>query len=428
MPRTGVRACSRSEALTSMTRQRFSAILVALMPLLSVYKSPIPGVDLATLTVLLTFIIIMLNEKRITLDPHSHNMDLVLLYVVLVTVFNLVFFKPSFGWDYAEKPLVALRLMKFTIIIIVYFTFSFLRNTDLPMLMFAVRVIVHINVLFIVIQQLLYLGWGIVVYNPFTNVAMVDQYQVDKYSMVAGYNLFRPSAFFLEPSHLAQYFFVYLCYVLYQEKNELVLGRELFITALGILCSGSGMGVLMLIALVAVWGVWRMQFNLVKTFFLSFLILIGFIVLMSTSFMQSVFSRVFTDNVEYGGNAIQARIGDGYKLYEDLGLVNKIFGAGFGNVPSFFLNGIAYMLNTVGVVGIVIMLLSILHIYVRAQLWAKWVLVVYVVMTAAAQMFSTDAIVYYIGVAYLTCENTEPRIHFLRRREVFIDAQPTKRR
>ena len=109
-----------------MTRQRFSAILVALMPLLSMYKSPIPGVDLATLTVLLTFIIIMLNEKRITLDPHSHNMDLVLLYVVLVTVFNLVFFKPSFGWDYAEKSLVALRLMKFTIIIIVYFTFSFL--------------------------------------------------------------------------------------------------------------------------------------------------------------------------------------------------------------------------------------------------------------------------------------------------------------
>ena len=388
-----------------MTRQRFSSILVALMPLLSVYKSPIPGVDLATLTVLLTFIIIMLNEKKITLDPHSHNMDLVLLYVVLVTVFNLVFFKPSFGWDYAEKSLVALRLMKFTIIIIVYFTFSFLRNTDLPMLMFAVRVIVHINVLFIVIQQLLYLGWGIVVYNPFTNVAMVDQYQMDKYSMVAGFHLFRPSAFFLEPSHLAQYFFVYLCYVLYQEKNELVLGRELFITALGILCSGSGMGVLMLIALVAVWGVWRMQFNLVKTFFLSFLILIGFIVLMST-----------------------ARIGDGYNLYEDLGLVNKIFGAGFGNVPSFFLNGIAYMLNTVGVMGIVIMLLSILHIYVRAQLWAKWVLVVYVVMTAAAQMFSTDAIVYYIGVAYLTCENTEPRIHFLRRREVFIDAQPTKRR
>ena len=278
------------------------------------------------------------------------------------------------------------------------------------------------------IQQLLYLGWGIVVYNPFTNVAMVDQYQMDKYSMVAGFHLFRPSALFLEPSHLAQYFFVYLCYVLYQEKNELVLGRELFITALGILCSGSGMGVLMLIALVAVWGVWRMQFNLVKTFFLSFLILIGFIVLMSTSFMQSVFSRVFTDNVEYGGNAIQARIGDGYSLYEDLGLVNKIFGAGFGNVPSFFLNGIAYMLNTVGVMGIVIMLLSILHIYVRAQLWAKWVLVVYVVMTAAAQMFSTDAIVYYIGVAYLTCENTEPRIHFLRRREVFIDAQPTKRR
>ena len=92
------------------------------------------------------------------------------------------------------------------------------------------------------------------------------------------------------------------------------------------------------------------------------------------------------------------------------------------------LNRARLVLVIVLAVGIVIMLLSSLHIYVRAQLWAKWVLVVYVVMTAAAQMFSTDAIVYYIGVAYLTCENTEPRIHFLRRREVFIDAQPTKRR
>ena len=75
-----------------MTRQRFSAILVALMPLLSVYKSPIPGVDLATLTVLLTFIIIMLNEKKITFV----GFDNVVRFLQLCTVLGITCYGGAF--------------------------------------------------------------------------------------------------------------------------------------------------------------------------------------------------------------------------------------------------------------------------------------------------------------------------------------------
>lgn len=402
-----------------MNRHHFTSIVVAFMPLLSVYKSPVPGVDMATLVVLLTFVVLMLNEKKIKVDRRSGNFNLLLGYVVVVTLVNLIIFKPPIGWDYAEKSLVILRLVKFAIVIVVYFTFSFLRDSSLPMIMATIRLIVHINTLFILCQQILYLAFGIVVYNPFTNFAVVDIYQVGKYSMLQGFGLYRPSAFFLEPSHLAQYFLVYLCYVLYAEKNRLKRTWELGVTALGIICSGSGMGIVMLIALVALWGVWRLQQDPVRTFFAGSLVLIAFIMLLNTTFMQSVFSRLLTDNVDYGGNAIQARIGEGYTVFLQLDISNQLFGAGFGNVPSFFLNGIAYMLNTVGVFGIFLLLFSILRIFFRAKLWAKWVLICYVILLSASQMFSVDGIVYYIGIAYLTCEHKKRWFQFLRLPEVF---------
>ena len=70
----------------------------------------------------------------------------------------------------------------------------------------------------------------------------------------ASHGFYRPSAFFLEPSHLFIYFFPVLCMLLFSEEMTGTRLRSAFILTIGIILSTSGMGIVCCV------GVWACYF------------------------------------------------------------------------------------------------------------------------------------------------------------------------
>lgn len=268
--------------------------------------------------------------------------------------------------------------------------------TDYKCVINAIGKIVFVNVGFIVVQRLFYQLLGTPVANPISFLATNEAYNSPKYTMLIGSYL-RPSGFFFEPSHFSQYCSLYLCFLLFGERSVNV--KKVIFVALGIMLSGSGMGILMLIALLGASLVLQFHKRILTSFIYVGVFTIILFYMSKSSFVQTMLYRVFSNGTVYGGNAIEARIGNGYHIYQSLNLINKLFGCGYGHVPNnVYLNGLAYLLNTLGLFGSILFFSTCNYIFIRTKSWARWSILCYLVLLVGAQVFTPALIVYFLGV------------------------------
>lgn len=365
-------------------------LLIATTPLFGTYKSIIPGVDLATFLLIIAMLYSLMVRRKI---QWSHSgFSYVLAYVAFITPMSLAL--QSIFPSGVENPAItiAFRYLKFVVILLGYMMFIPSHNDSDTKVIEVINAVVYINFSFLLIQWMAY-RTGFIIANPFLRFATNEAYDVTtEYSKNM---LYRPCAFFFEPSHMAQYCLPYLAYLMFSPQNK-GKTRNTMVTGLAILLTGSGIGTLGIVALVALR--WITFKKLTAKRVLLFAMAICVVLLMlNTSYVQRILSRVFTANTAYGGNAVEARIGKGYTIWTQLPFIYKIIGTGYGNItPLLYFNGVTYVLNTLGIVGLLILwIILIMGVFCRKELYKKVVELLYFVLLFGSQCFSVGNILYF---------------------------------
>ena len=175
---------------------------------------------------------------------------------------------------------------------------------------------------------------------------------------------YRPSAFFLEPSHFTLYCFPALALVLLNKEHFRMKWVLSGLLSIGIIFTTSGMGIAL------VFGIWALYLlrhfmgdgtlvqklkNLVKP---RALLVYGILLALAVAayvfvpvFRQSI-NRIFLASSNTGKNAIEGRMGTGIKMISRLRGWEFWFGkASWGNVHNWNMAGFFYTFYTQGLLG-----------------------------------------------------------------------------
>ncbi|MDO4774928.1 MAG: hypothetical protein Q4A10_03860 [Aerococcaceae bacterium] len=359
------------------------SLLIAYYPILSSYGIRSGNVDFATI-LLLGFFVCTLPTKL------YKNMFLPLIaYTVCASVISIVLIE---NYE-VSLTLIFFRLAKITIVLFLVFVCGYWQEYYNEKFVFSyIKKMIYIATFFIVAQRVLFV-LGTVLKNPFIEFA-IDAAYINEYTMVAG-AFFRPSAFFLEPAHFTLYAFVFLVYSLFHTHNM----KDTLVVCVGILCTGSGMGVVGIGVFIASYVLIQLRQRILTATLISTSSILLYFWLVRMPFFRYVIERFTTDNTQSGGNAIQARIGVGYEMFLQTDLYRQLFGSGYGNIiQGEYFNGMTYVLNTLGIIGALIFCLTILNAIHHGSLWKKIGLLSFLGLSFLSQMFTPASLVFYFCI------------------------------
>lgn len=381
-------------------KKKMLSITIALMPILASYRSIIPNVDLGTFAVLVCLFICFTRKSKISF-ARTDSCVSVFLYILFFTPMLIALSKSYRSILLPAKLTAYLRWGKMIVAFLLPLTVAFKEQYSETLTIETIRIAALSAVVVVIVQRVAYL-FGVVINNPLSYFAINDAYAVENYTMIAGKGLFRPSAFFLEPSHFAQYVIYYLVFSLFtnvqnhnssSRKNKV----EAVIILSGLFCTGSGMGFALAVFVCAVYILINSKKDILRSLMLFVLAGVAGIALYRIPFVQKVLERIFTNGESYGGNAVVARIGNGYELFSELPLLHKFIGYGYGNIPvNVYLNGLTYCLIALGIAGTALFLLCLISMFKGNVLWKKISIVIYFSMVVFAQLFTPGNLLFII--------------------------------
>lgn len=170
--------------------------------------------------------------------------------------------------------------------------------------------------------------------------------------------VYRPSAFFLEPSTFASYSFPVIFYLLFKCKDTIGVKYALWIS-LGMVVSTSSMGTLLAVFM---WGIYlfnaSFKENKIKTkWFLVFctVIVIGVIAFLSSPKIQYSILRIYQGMGDNQYSAVRGRLGGGQYYISQLSKSEYLFGTGKSTENlTMYLSGIYHLIYTDGIICAVI--------------------------------------------------------------------------
>lgn len=216
--------------------------------------------------------------------------------------------------------------------------------------------------------------------------------------------LYRPSAFFLEPAHLAQYTIVGLISCLFQPRPKY---RTAAVISLGTLLSTSGMG---MVLTVFAWGVYALRLlgesNMKKRVsrFLSVVVvtLIAAAVLSQSNIMQATFARfsggLFGSTSEY--DAIWGRTLYWKGYITPLTGNSLLLGMGFAALPDVYFTGLMEIFFCYGWVGVGLYYWTVAGIIIKTSGFGRCVAIAVGGLMLVANLSSFLSFIYLFGMLY----------------------------
>lgn len=390
---------------------KWLSLAVVLFPLLSVYSSIIPGVEFGTFLLLTVIFIIAIVRKKIELKrlPVSVFGN----YVLFASIVGYIFVCVCNYTTGVDATTVIFRIARFTLILFLFFSCGIYKYIDKDCLCKYLRIAVIGNAIFIIIQYIVFY-FGIILTNP-----LLD-FNFRGYSDFYIY-LHRPSGFFLEPSHFAQYAIVYMiiCFNL-NRKNFF----EICITYAGVMMSTSGMGIVLANLLIIYYYVIKNKSNLRYPVLILYSAFLLYFLQSNNKLILMLYERIFTAGGVYGGNAIDGRMGHGIDSFFNLPLLLKICGCGYGNEPMiytgdslFFYNGFTYTINTLGIVGLCAFIgLNIYYLFTTNAL-GRSLIVINLFFFFLDQNLTATNLVFIFGIIY-SFSNNNNQLEFEKKRRI----------
>lgn len=266
----------------------------------------------------------------------------------------------------------------------------------------------------VILQFVVHLIFGIHIplIQPSWCLAEMDVYRS---SILSGINsvekMYRPSAFFLEPSHLANYCSVGLVSALFMGEPNY---KKAIIISLGVVCSTSGMG----IAVVAIiWAAFPFfaSHGLTKTkirriCLMGFGVVLVLLILSHMPFFQNALDRILGSNAgQY--NAIRGRTLY-WKVYiAPLNGSELWLGKGFASLPEVYFTGIMVLLYAYGITGTVLFYLYLGMLFYKAKNWGCRLLIgEYGALLLVANLTSFITMIFYLGSVIALAGSTKQEL------------------
>lgn len=341
----------------------FIELLLALLPILRYFKIPGVNLNLGIICLLLIFAFSIFTFKFKNLFKRK-EIILLLFCIYMLALYLLKSSLSSVG--------IGVLVYELLIYILIIINLTNSCKFDINKFFLYVRNISIIACFIIVTQYifhfLLHSYFNLIPMNFYTEIIRNDPNAVRLISTGVIDGWFRPSAFFVEPSHFAQYCSVGLAYCMYsfyliKGKKELLLAILLSITTL---MSSSGIGFIVVFSL---WIIFIIKYTFdtkTKKEFVFFLLgIIGLCILMyylyQQTFVQLIITRLFATK-QSGLSSIAGRNG-GYLTFLNSSINLQVFGCGSGLEPDigteFYTTG-SILLIRYGITGVLILVSSII--------------------------------------------------------------------
>ena len=389
---------------------KFITLLIVVAPIINCYSLPgINNVGLASVIfIIITPVMLLLTNKKIKVNAYLAYY----LYVIFISLFAIL------NISEFEYLSITMRFMNFSLyfLIILYLGYNFFdmqlgtKYYQYACIIASVGLILQYifhNIFF----YDLYFWSNFLPLNYSSDIA--EAYTLSE--MRTNFAVFRPSSFFMEPSHYAQY--VLPCFVLslLSEKITNSKLRKLAISTIffGVLLSTSLNGLIVLIISILLFLCKNIGSK--KVFIYSGLILALCMVAFSFldfDYFNGIIGRLGSlGNEEL--NSVNIRLLAGYFLFLDFNFINQIFGCSpfllreyLNNLGSYFymyydstyMNSVAYLLCTTGVVGSSIFYYWLFKYFKGKSFLAKSLIIVLFLDLLTASIFNSFTYVLIIAL------------------------------
>ncbi|WP_404330370.1 hypothetical protein [Mesobacillus maritimus] len=385
------------------------SVLIALLPIISIYSSGIPGVNLGEILLIAFLAYSVLLNRRVVFNPKHFNSIILFGWFIVMTTLIAMFF------DSSQIADVFVRTVRFTFyLLIIYYLSKKYFSID-----YTSKIIKNVSILatiYILIQNISYNYFGIILkgFLPFIPV-YTSHYETYDYASIYNMLFYRPTSFFLEPAHYSQYALIGLVVLLYKEKfNMKNIISSIFLTT-GILISTSGQGLILAAFLWVLYAVYILFSNTLskqkRLFGMIFPILLLVILpfILQSDVVQNNISRILASGT---GTAFAARA-EGYFAF---GLKDNIFtlffGAGFGNTPEgIWYSSLAYLLYCTGIIGLVFFVGILLMFYINAKnLYTKMLIILCFGLSASAEIIHSFWVVLILSLICYSNHNVKIKV------------------
>lgn len=384
------------------------SLLIVMTPLLEPYRLGSVSMDTMTLLITIVLAFVVSGENNIL----ENNLRPFLIYAFIVP--NLV----AISYGYMSH-------ITSSIIVLIIYALASLKvfpNLNLGDLLFYYKRIVYISCFVFVFQELMFasVGFRYSCLIPFLDI----RYESLSMASFIQKQMFesRSSAFFLEPSHLAQYLLPYLAISLGENTKGLSVKKYLepmlLTTVLFYLRSGCG-----IVGAICIWITFVLQIDLSKfkkTIFILCSIITSYLLwrlLENTEIVQGLLLRSseLSSDADYERSGI-IRVTRGFWVYEGLDLLQQLFGVGTGGCidaienSSYFnmffqgdryLNNIQTLLVGFGVIGTFLFFRYFYSMYKNNNLIGKLILSAFLGLCFVESLFLTSKMILYFCIAYL---------------------------
>lgn len=313
-------------------------LLMVLFPVLGIYTTFVPSVNLGELLLMAAFPFLMVDafHKNVVLNPYWN-----FLIYSLVSSFMVVMNEQTV--DYMNVVFMTLRLF-FHASLYIWLGYVYL---DIGLLMRIYKVFVYVAVCLIFAQWIIFklTGYLIPYLIPWLELRWTIKSPAEVFAYRATHLPLRLSAFFVEPADYAQFITPFYIYLLFKEEKKT---RTEWIFVLLIVASVViSTSALFLISIVMISFLWFIRtikkhgITRAGILVVTFLMIALLIYLMAEGGMNIVsgfLERLSEIDSSKGATSGNMRVLRGFAVFSKLDFIHKLFGVGVGNTYSYSLS------------------------------------------------------------------------------------------
>ena len=385
---------------SSSSASNVYTFLCVFLPILSIYLSPVSGVELGTFAVVLFTPYLLLASRKVEFH-FPFAMGVVILYTILCTVMALM------GDEFYSKPSsIILRLGRFVFLLSVLIGFGVPSLYKQEKYVKTLSVVTVIVALYAIVQYVAYHMFDLQLPHTFGPAKL----EGGVYETVDA--VYRPSSILPEPSSAAYFMVPYLCYALFstEAKRDNRFLKKALLISLGILCTTSGQGLLVLIACWCVWVFRETTFFNIKR--LIIFVVFGLIALSQID-LDFTINRITTED---SMNAIDAR-SEGYELLKTFPIEELIYGKGFGNYDEeIFFSSFASIIFSTGIVNMVLVVIMYLYFFIKGNYFSKMLVICSLILMVGGGVYTATFICFYYPLLIANTNHQSQRLYYRRRK------------
>lgn len=350
----------------------FNSIVICIFPILSIYKSFLPGFSLGDLTLLLgTILIILMNltcDKSKKIINGKPQIYLILIFFIYF-MFSLIDY--FYNDDISSTIFLFQRLIR--TLFYVFVSCVFANNIDFKIVTKMLKIIGIISSIFVILQFMLYYLFNVNIYFVARNFIYSNNvYDKNYYDLIVASKFVRCAGFFLEPSHFCQYACISLVFLLSSKMNKKNI-ISLLICEVAIILSTSWIGIILSVILFFIYFINNVinngVINLKKFLVLIVILLLLVIIFYFEKDFALVKYTIARINGLFEGNSAaytSRMISYRYFFVKTNDILILLFGNGWGNsIEGTFYASFSYVLSCCGIIGLIMIFVYYLYYLIK---------------------------------------------------------------